>query len=166
METTAWKTVPLVAWTKLHVLKLQPNGRVICHVRRISNVWVKSIWIYCSKIKILPKYLKPWIFWSLIFLYTGYYCTQKIDLDHLKTTPTCGMLSGVIELPGQSSSRISNAKSSDVYYPWVVFVERKYSNGNYKKKVFLYRNNYNWEVRPKILIIISSHLKRLLKHQY
>ena len=45
-------------------------------------------------------------------MYTGYYCTQKIDLDHLKTTPTCGLLSGVIELPGQSSSRISNAKNS------------------------------------------------------
>ena len=74
------------------------------------------------------------IFLIADFLYTGYYCTQKIDLDHLKTTPTCGMLSGVIELPGQSSSRISNAKNSDVYYPWVVFVRRKYSKGNFEKE--------------------------------
>ena len=57
----------------------------------------------------------------VLFLYTG--CDQPIDgepWDHEQ----CGLL------PQQeaSSGRISNAKESDVHYPWVVRVSREYTN--------------------------------------
>ena len=60
---------------------------------------------------------------NVLFLYTG--CDQPIDLPlyHKK----CGLI--LKEPTAQASSnRISNAKESEVHYPWVVRVSREYTN--------------------------------------
>ena len=43
-----------------------------------------------------------------------------IDPNHLKNNPNCG------EVPEKMESRIANAKESDVHYPWVINVVRKF----------------------------------------
>ena len=55
---------------------------------------------------------------------------RSLQKHNLQTS--CGKLSDVVELPSQSSSRVSNAEDSDVYYPWVVAVRREYSKGDYR----------------------------------
>ena len=55
-----------------------------------------------------------------IHLFSKGNCKQEIDSDHLKQVPTCG------EIPKKVSSRITNAKDSDVHFPWVVRVQREF----------------------------------------
>ena len=65
----------------------------------------------------------------VLFLYTG--CDQPIDGQPWEHEQ-CGLL------PQQeaSSGRISNAKESDVHYPWVVRVSRTFTRGDFYHRGF------------------------------
>ena len=56
-------------------------------------------------------------------------CKQPLDLEHKQRTEECGKVHDELndESPmDTSNSRVSNAKESDVHYPWVVGVRREF----------------------------------------